>query len=390
MLNKIVKDLSIIVLFVLISTFSIWLPHMLALPNFLGLNFSNGFNTIYRNFDGLEYVIIAKTSYSPKALKLIPQSLPEEYYASHFPGYAAMIGLFAPVLGYLKSMLFVSVLLTIASAIAFYFLVKDFQLSKQPLFLTLVFLILPARWLIVRNVGSAEPMFAFFTILTFYFLLKADGERLKTSFLWFSAISASVAQFTRPPGVLITLAILIFVLWQTFLRSKHSIKKALAYFFSFYPFTLALLTLLAVFYVFHLSFNDFWAYFHSGDNIHLALPPFQVFNINQYWVGTIWLEDVIYVFILGLLAGLLLLKDRLIPLGIFILTYLVASFFVAHRDISRYILPIAPFVIIAFEKVLTSKEFKIVLAVLLLAFYLYSQNFILQNTAPIPNPFLFN
>jgi len=63
---------------------------------------------------------------------------------------------------------------------------------------------------------------------------------------------------------------------------------------------------------------------------------------------------------------------------------------VAHRDISRYVLPVAPFVLIAFEKVLTSREFKIIFPVILLAIYLYAQNFLLQNTAPIPNPILFN
>ena len=63
----------------------------------------------------------------------------------------------------------------------------------------------------------------------------------------------------------------------------------------------------------------------------------------------------------------------------------MASSFVAHRDISRYLLPLSPFVLIAFEKILTSKEFKIILPIIILAIYLYAQNFIIQNVAPIPN-----
>ncbi len=86
----------------------------------------------------------------------------------------------------------------------------------------------------------------------------------------------------------------------------------------------------------------------------------------------------------------MLLKQRLYPLAFFVLTYLAAGTLVAHRDISRYLLPISPFVLIAFEKILTSREFKIILPIILLAIYLYAQNFILQNTAPIPNPSLFN
>ena len=82
---------------------------------------------------------------------------------------------------------------------------------------------------------------------------------------------------------------------------------------------------------------------------------------------------------------MLLKNQTLRPLGIYVLTYVTASIFIAHRDISRYVLPIVPFVLIAFEKVITTKEFKIVLAIMLLGIYLYSQNFLLQNTAPFPN-----
>lgn len=388
-MSKTVKDLSFICAFVLTSTLLIWLPYLLKIPNFWGLNFSHGFETIYRNFDGLEYIIIAKTGYSPEILKTIPQFLPEKYYASHFPGFSIIIYLFSFVFGYLKSMLLVSLIFTITSAAAFYFLVKDFKLTTQPLFLTLVFLILPARWIVVRSVGSAEPMFIFFTLLTFYFLLKALQNGLRPGLIFLSAITAVFATLTRPPGVLIALSILIFLIWQTTIVKEKTFLK-IKYLLSFYPFLLVPLTLLGIFYWFGASLGDFWAYFHSGDNIHLVFPPFQVFNINQYWVGTAWLEDVVYIFILELFGGLLLLKQKMYPIAFFVLTYLLASFFVAHRDISRYTLPITPFVIIAFEKVLVSREFKIVLVILSLAIYLYTQNFILTNTAPVPNLSAFN
>ncbi len=78
--NKLVKskfkDLSILAGAATAVAVLVWLPHLLALPNFWGLNFQAGFNTIYRNFDGLEYVIIAKTFYNPAPFALLPQSLP--------------------------------------------------------------------------------------------------------------------------------------------------------------------------------------------------------------------------------------------------------------------------------------------------------------------------
>lgn len=375
-MNNKFKDLTLLAIVTLALTLLLWLPHILALSNFWGLSFKEGFNTIYRNFDGLEYIVIAKTFYSPEAIAGLHLTQPAGYFASHFPGYPLLITAFAPVLGYLKSMLFISLLFTILSAFAFYFLVKDFKLTSLPLTLTLIFLILPARWVITHSVGSPEPVFIFFVILSIYFFMKNQ--------IWTAAILGALAQFTRPPGILLGIALALYILWQGYQ------KKSLKYVLSFYPLLLIPLTLTGIFYWFGVAYNDFFAYFHSGDNIHLIFPPFQVFNKAQFWVGDIWLEDIVYIFILGFLGGMFLIKQKLYPLAFFVLTYLGASIFVAHRDISRYLLPIAPFVIISFEKILVSKEFKIVLAILATAIYLYSQNFILQNVAPVPDLSVYN
>ena len=375
-MGKTLNHLTVIASFTLISTFLIWLPHILALPNFWGLSFTEGFNTIYRNFDGLEYIIIAKSFYEPGLIAGIPQNLPANYFASHFPGYAAAIFLLAPILGYLNSMLAVSILFTTASATIFYFLVKDFKLTNQPLFLTLVFLILPARWVITRSVGSSEPMFIFFIIACVYFLMRYTIYHIPYT-IYLSALFGLLAQVTRPPGILLGIAIGVYAIWLGY--QKKSIKTLL----SFYPFILIPLTLLSVFYLFGQQYNDFWAYFHSGDNIHFTFPPFQVFNKSQFWVGDIWLEDIVYIFILGFLGVTTLWRKKLYSLAFLVLTYLTASTLIAHRDISRYILPITPFIIIAFEKVLVSREFKIILPIIALAIYLYSQNYILQNVTPV-------
>ena len=154
-MGKTIKDLTILAILTLLVTLLIWLPHLLAVRNFWGLNFESGFNTIYRNFDGLEYVIIAKSFYNPNLIATLPQQLPANYFASHFPGYALLILMFAPVLGFLKSMLFVSITSTILATGAFYFLVKNLKLTSNPLFLSFIFLILPARWLIVHSIGSS-------------------------------------------------------------------------------------------------------------------------------------------------------------------------------------------------------------------------------------------
>jgi len=382
-MRSIWKDLSILTVATLFIAFLSWLPFYLKLPNFLGLNFSEGFATIYRNFDGLEYIIIAKTFYQKSLIPLLPQQLPSIYFASHFPLYPLLMLPFAPFIGFLKSMILVALLFTLLSATAFYVLVREFKLTDHPLFLSIIFLVLPARWLIVHSVGSAEPVFIFFTIGALYFFMKYE-EAKRYQFIIWAGIFGMLAQFTRPPGILIFIALAVYVLWKIYrLQGRTLIYRLYQAILSYFPLLLIPITLFAVFYWFQISYNDFFAYFHSGDNIHLTFPPFQVFNQNQFWVGSIWLEDIIYIFILGFLGGLLLLKQKLYPLAFFVLTYLLASIFVAHRDISRYTLPIFPFILIAFEKVLVSKEFKIVLAILSLAIYLYAQNFLIVNTVSI-------
>ncbi|MDO8573409.1 MAG: hypothetical protein Q7R77_01535 [Candidatus Daviesbacteria bacterium] len=371
------KDLSILAGLTIGITALIWLPHILSLPNFWGLSFKEGFSVIYRNFDGLEYLIIAKSFYDPQIISALPQSLPASYFASHFPGYAMAILLFAPFLGFLKSMLFVSLLSTVLAVSAFYFLIRDFKLSAHPLFLSFIFLILPARWTIVHSVGSSEPAFIFFIITAIYFFMKFETNQ-KFIYIFSAGIFGLLAQITRPPGILLFTALVFYILAFRKIRLKY------------FPLIIIPLGLLGVFFLFNQTYGDFWAYFKSGDNIHLTFPPFQVFNKFQFWVGDIWLEDIIYIFIMGLLGGVMLLKQKLYPMAFFVLIYLGAATLVVHRDISRYLLPIAPFVLIAFEKVLTSREFKIILPIILLAIYFYAQNFILNNTAPIPNLQLFN
>lgn len=389
-MNRTLRDLTIILLATIALTLAVWIPHILRL-DFYGLNFSEGFNTIYRNFDGINYIVIAKSLYNKDVILSLPQELAHTYYAAHFPFYSILILIFSPLLGFLKSMLFVSVASTAAAAMAFYYLTRDFKLTSQPLWLSLVFLVLPARWLIVHTVGSAEPTFIFLTIMAVYFFLKFE-ERRSYLDITLAGMFGLLAQWTRPPGILLFIAFGLYFIWKSYNPNIAKwIGKTIQASIEHFPLILIPAGLISIFFLYQVTYNDFFAYFHSGDNIHLSFPPFQVFNINQYWVGDIWLEDIVYIYLLGLLAGIMLLKtEKFKVLGIYVLTYIGASLFVAHRDISRYVLPIFPFALIAFEKVITSKEFKIVFWILLLGIYLYAQNFIIQNAAPFPRPEIFN
>jgi len=56
---------------------------------------------------------------------------------------------------------------------------------------------------------------------------------------------------------------------------------------------------------------------------------------------------------------------------------------VAHRDISRYILPVAPLVLIGWDKLIEKKELKIIAGLLVIPILLFTWNFLLNNTAPV-------
>lgn len=379
------RDLLLIALISLGSTFAIWLPFFLRLTSFWKMPLpGEGMATIMKNFDGLYYVVIAKSFYRPAVIGgLFSFPLPAIYYAAHFPFYPILIKFFAPLFGYLWSMLSVNLLASALAAVVFFLFVKEFKYSKSPFWLTVLFLFLPARWFIVRSVGSPEPLFILFLIASFYFFKKKN--------YWGAGVLGGLAQLTKPPGILLFVAYAIYLLWENWQEIKKSFSTSMIRIIkTVYPLLLIPLALFCLFTYFRFTYHDFWAYFHSGDNIHLFWPPLQVFNAAARWVGTYWLEEVIYVYLLGILGVIYLFKQKRVDLGIFAAVFFYTTLFISHRDIARYSLPMMPFLLIAFEPFLVKKEFKIAFAVILLPIFLYAINFIAGNTLPIADwaPFL--
>ncbi|MGB9706552.1 MAG: hypothetical protein ACPLXP_00545 [Microgenomates group bacterium] len=352
------KELVIITFLVIFSTLLVWLP----------FSFKNQFLKVFANYDGPNYIVVAKTWYNKDLIeKHFALPSPPEYYPSHFPGYPALIRLLDLFLPGTWAMLISALLTTILASTVFYLFVKKFNLSPQPLWLTTIFLFLPARFLVVRSVGSPEPLFIFAILASFYFF------RLKK--WWLAGIFGALAQITKSPGILlfVTYGIIIFV------RGLKTKKIP----WEVYPLLLIPLSALGVFIFYLFQTGDFLAYFHSGDNFHLVFPPFQSFNTGKPWLGDFWLEDMIYIYLLGALTVVQLIKLKQFDLATFAGIFYTATLFIAHRDLSRYSLPLAPFALIAFSDFLEKKEFKIAFWVVLAGIYLYAINFITHNTAPI-------
>ncbi|MGB6838905.1 MAG: hypothetical protein WBE27_01340 [Microgenomates group bacterium] len=381
------KSFLPIVLFSLLPTFLIWLPFFLRLKTFWTIPLPRGgMATIVANYDGPLFLVIAKTFYN-KALITANYSfsLPTEYYAAHFPLFPLLIKLIAPFLGFPYAMLSITLASSALAIYFFYKLAQQFVKKNEALWLTFVFSILPARWLIVRSVGSVEPLFMAAVIASIYFFRKKK--------FWQAGIWGAVAQLTKSPGMLLFVAYALAIIAPHYkkIATKH-FKKWVKLFNlrKIYPIILIPISLLAIFILYKFTFNDFLAYFHSGDNIHLFFPPFQIFNYSAPWVGTFWLEEVIFVYLIGLLGLMKLIKQKETVLAWFVGIFFTSILFVSHRDIIRYSLPIVPFLLIAFSDTIIKKEFKIVMAVLVIPIYLFSLAYISQNVMPISDwaPFL--
>ena len=373
------KDKSIFVYFTLIfvcllSTFILWLPFILRVPTWFGINIDlNNFLYIYKNYDGILYIIPAKTLYNPTLIQEISQSLMRPlYYAAHLPLYPVFIRLFSYIFGYLKSMIFVNVLFTCILACFFYFLVKKLKISEKPIALTIVFLFLP-RFLIVRSVGAPESLFIFLILVSLFFFEK------KKYFI--ACILGGLSAMTKTPGILLFF-VYLFVFIEEYLNKKKVNWNFL--FTLFIPIGLFL-----VFLLYYFQYGDFFAYFHTGGVVPIGFP-FSVFNHGLKWVGTVWLEDIIFYFFIYLMTVVTLKRSKHRSFFYFSLVFVTASILIQHRDIARYTLPIWPMAVIAFEKFFTSRKFLVVFVVLLFATYMYAWNFMTQNYMPIADwtPFL--
>jgi len=325
---------------------------------------------LYKHWDGALYILVAKSWYNPDSwlLKQFPLGLSPHYFPAHFPLYPFLISLLSPVFGYLKAMLIWPVLFAAIYGSLFYYFVKKFKLTAKPLLLSLVALFFTPRFFVVRSAPAPETIFMFLMLLSMTFFVSKR-------YFWASLIAA-FAVWLRSPGLLLFIGYGLYFLVQIWQKRKM--------FWSALWLLLGPLSLGLLFGFYYLKTGDFWAYFHSGDNIHLLFPPFQVFNQNAVWVGTGWLEDIMFYFFFYLLAlWQLWEKPNLRPVFYFMLIYFLAIISVEHRDISRYSLGMLPFALIAFEKFFINKKTVLTGLILLPALYIYAWNFLLHNVAPI-------
>jgi len=376
MLRRIIPYFTLICI-VLTSTFFLWFPFLFRFPSWFGLKIENSnFQYIYKQYDGPLYIIPAKTLYNPKEIKLINRdssmSQDPKYFAAHLPLYPLLIRFLSPILGYLKAMLGINLIFSGILVCLFYFFIKRFKLTKNPLLLSSVFLFLP-RFLVVRSTGAPECLFMVYILGSLYFFEKEK--------YLIASILGGLAVMTKVPGILLFIAYCL-----TFIEKVIKVKKINT---SWFWILLIPLSLAGVFYLYYIQYNDFFAFWHTKGLVPMPYP-FSSLNFQAKWVGTAWLEDVLFYFFIYGTTVLYLKNSKHRSFFYFTLVFFTAILFIQHRDISRYSLPLWPFACIVFEQFLTSPKIRPVLLFLLPGIFLYAWNFIMYNMMPITewSPFL--
>lgn len=335
--------------------------------------FDGDMNYLFSSFDGANYLIISKSWYDADFIRLnFDNPLPLEYYPAHWPLYPAIIYLFDLVLSGPWAMMMASLVGLIFFYLAFIKFLTNFKFTGKKVFwLGVTSLVLPARWLAVRSVGSPEAWFGGFMLMS----LVAYRQKK----YWLAGLWGALATATKSPGILLFVAFGIYEL----INNRSNIWRAIK---NLIPVLTIPLAVLGVFYFYYLRTGDFWAYFNSGDNFHLMALPFMIFTAKAgAWVGSFWLEEIIFIWLIYGLGLLKMGKD----LGyksvefVFGSVFFATTLFVSHRDIARYILPIMPLALMGYKDVVETKEFKWILALLVIPVFLYAIGFISGNTMNI-------
>lgn len=369
---KLLKNkLVLLSFFTVLSSLLFWLIFYFNLPQVIGFPEAS-LETVYSNYDGPNYIAISKCGYDKDCIaRNYSLPLPLEYYPAHFPGYPMIIKILSFFTLSTKAMLLATLFGSILLSIYSYKLFCLFVKPKHAYWLTLILLFFPPRLFVLRQIGAPETWFIGSIVASVFYFKKKNYLP--------SAIFAALAQSIKTPGALLALSYLFIAIKN--LRNSVPLKNIIS---KYIYYLLVPATVLLIFFIYQQQLGNFFAYFQSGDNHHLYPLPYIVFVSNLSWIGSIWLEEIIYILLI-VFYGLYLLQKRykLNIVFIFPLIFTIATIFVGHRDISRYISPVYPFMLLAFYKLLNRRPLKIILFLLLPAVILYGINFVIGNTAPI-------
>jgi hypothetical protein len=295
-----------------------------------------------RYWDGPEYTFIAHGFYDPNdPLLKIPDFARHSraYWTAHFPLFPLALKLVAPLVGFSYAPMLVNFFVTIFFGWTLYRLLRDFNYTPHPLWLTLVGLVLPTRWLVNHSVGSSEPMLLLFATLSFYFY--------KRKWYWGAGLAGMFAAIARPPGIFLFAGFLAILLWEVayhlWEEKRFSVGLVLRKFNwqALLAFCLIPLGTALVFTVFWWRYGDFLVYFKVPEGVVKTPYPFLVFLYQDQ--GT---PGNFYYFLLETIGIISLWRQKRYDLIWFGLPLTLYVIFLIHPDLMRYSLPAFPFLLL--------------------------------------------
>lgn len=368
---------------IIIGLFSLlffWAPWIAKIDSFWGISFGgHGTETVVQNFDGLQYLTVAKTMYDRSMIESQFAQLnnPASYYAAHFPAYPLVIRIFYYFMNGPKAALTSIIVNNILLATSLYLFFQEFLEDKRKAtFATILSLFFPARMLSVRSVMSSEPVYISSILISLILLKKKN--------YWGAAILGAIAMLTRINAMMYLAAIVMGVI----INNESKSKKLAGKIRMLLPFTLIPATLLSLFFLYQWKLGDFWAYFRSSSELHpVGIWPLKIFSNTSNWVSGMWREEFVYLFAFygaGILMWFSRKKSSLVETVIKIYLTLYAALLVttAHQDLARYALPIAPIVMVEWIKLIDKKYLKWGLLLVIPA-YLLGWQFVVGNVQAV-------
>jgi hypothetical protein len=302
------------------------------------LPFLRDMRTVYRFWDGPNYLTVARTLYAVAPENpLLAYVYTPSYFLTHLPLYPLCVRLVSVVTGYEPALLVVSLLASVAAVLLFYRLARDVWKLPSAQFLALVMLFLPPRFLLYRSTGATESLALALTLASLF--------AFETSRTGRAALYGALATLTRISGVMLAPAYAV-VLW------KRGRARELAW--------LALIPagLLGYFVFCAVRFGDFFAYLRPHGEKLTRLMPFGFLPV-LFQKGLYHQVEFHILLALVYAVGTFRLRERFPVLFWYCVFELALLVCVSTEDWSRYFLAMAPFaLIVGFHDVLDTRFFR--------------------------------
>jgi len=301
------------------------------------LPFLRDMTTVYRFWDGPNYLTVARTLYDVRPDNpLLAYVYTPSYFLTHLPLYPLCVRALS-FFGYEPALLLVSVVASIAAAFLFHRLARDVWRLPSPSFLTLVFLFLPPRWLLYRSTGATEALYMALALGSLWLFEKSR--------LGGASFLASLASVTRISGLMFAPAYAAVLARQRRWRSMAWLALVPAGLFAYFLFCAV-------------RFGSFFAYFAPHGEKLARFRPFG-FLPTLFEKGLYHQVEFHILLFLLYAVGTFRLRERFPVLFWYCALELALHVMISTEDWSRYFLVMAPFaLIVGYHDLIDTRAFR--------------------------------